>query len=142
MGKHKYIETPEKMWELFDAYRKDVKSNPRKVYEFHGKDGDERIKPLERPLTIEGFKNYCYDVVGSIQHYWINYEGNYNEYQPICSRIREQIRQDQIEGGMVGQYNASITQRLNGLKEQTETIQQVEIFKGIDLSVKEDDSTD
>jgi hypothetical protein len=30
------------------------------------------------------------------------------------------IRQDQIEGGMVGQYNPSITQRLNGLTEKTD----------------------
>jgi hypothetical protein len=120
MAKHKYIETPEKMWELFEAYRKEIKDNPRFVYDYVGRDGTEVQKRLERPLTIEGFKNYCYDVVGSIQHYWINFEDNYNEYQPICSRIKEQIRQDQIEGGMVGQYNPSITQRLNNLTDKQE----------------------
>jgi hypothetical protein len=143
MGKHKYIETPEKMWELFEAYRKDVKGNPRRVYEFHGKDGDEKIKPLERPLTFEGFYNYCYDVVCCIDQYFENRDKRYNDYVAICSRIKKTIRQDQIEGGMVGQYNASITQRLNGLVERSQTeVKQVEIFKGIDLSVKEDDSTD
>jgi len=30
------------------------------------------------------------------------------------------IRQDQISGGMVGQYNPSITQRLNGLVEKSQ----------------------
>jgi hypothetical protein len=30
------------------------------------------------------------------------------------------IRNDQIDGGMVGQYNPSITQRLNGLVEKTD----------------------
>jgi hypothetical protein len=120
MAKHKYIETPEKMWELFEAYRKEIKDNPRFVYDYVGRDGTEVQKRLERPLTIEGFKNYCYEVVGSIQHYWINFEDNYNEYQPICSRIKEQIRQDQIEGGMVGQYNPSITQRLNNLTDKQE----------------------
>jgi hypothetical protein len=120
MAKQKYIETPEKMWELFEAYRKEIKDNPRFVYDYVGRDGTEVQKRLERPLTIEGFKNYCYEVVGSIQHYWINFEDNYNEYQPICSRIKEQIRQDQIEGGMVGQYNPSITQRLNNLTDKQE----------------------
>jgi hypothetical protein len=120
MAKHKYIETPEKMWELFEAYRKEVKDNPRVKHVFVGKDGNSDYERLERPLTIEGFKNYCYEVVGSIQHYWINFEDNYNEYQPICSRIKETIRQDQIEGGMVGQYNPSITQRLNGLADKQE----------------------
>ena len=120
MAKKKYIETPEKMWELFEAYRKEVKDNPRFVYDFVGRDGIQVMKPLERPLTIEGFKNYCFEKIGSIQHYWINFEEKYNEYQPICSRIKEQIRQDQIEGGMVGQYNPSITQRLNGLVDKQE----------------------
>jgi hypothetical protein len=116
----KYIETPEKMWELFEAYRKEVKSNPRIVYEFHGRDGEERQKPLERPLTMEGFENYCYDVIGCVEQYFKNQDNLYNDYIPICSRIRKFIREDQIEGGMVGQYNPSITQRLNGLTEKTE----------------------
>ena len=37
----------------------------------------------------------------------------YSDYIRICSRIRRTIRQDQIEGGMAGIYNPSITQRLN-----------------------------
>lgn len=120
MAKKKYIETPEKMWELFEAYRKEVKSNPRKITDFYGKDGEERIKPLERPLTFEGFYNYCYDTVGCIDQYFENRDSRYNEYVAICSRIKKDIRQDQIEGGMVGQYNPSITQRLNGLTDKQE----------------------
>jgi maltose-binding protein MalE len=120
MAKKKYIETPEKMWELFEAYRKDVKENPRYVYDYVGKDGTQVMKPLERPLTIEGFKNYCFEEMGDITAYLVNRDERYSQYSTICSRIKEQIRQDQIEGGMVGQYNPSITQRLNGLTEKTE----------------------
>jgi hypothetical protein len=146
MAKHKYIETPEKMWELFEAYRNDVKNNPRHVYEYVGKDGEERIKPLERPLTMEGFELYVADL-GELQdlgHYFANTDNRYADYCTICSRIKKAIRRDQIEGGMVGQYNASITQRLNGLAEKTqnENVQKIELFKGIDLSVKEDNSTE
>ena len=123
MGKHKYIENPQRMWELFEAYRKDVKDNPRVKHVFVGKDGNSDFERLERPLTIEGFKNYCYDVVGDITAYLVNRDNAYNDYSTICTRIKETIRQDQIEGGMVGQYNPSITQRLNGLseKQQVET---------------------
>jgi hypothetical protein len=123
MGKNKYIETPQRMWELFEAYRKDVKDNPRVRHVFVGKDGNSDFERLERPLTIEGFKNYCYDVVGDITAYLVNRDNAYNDYSTICTRIKETIRQDQIEGGMVGQYNPSITQRLNGLseKQQVET---------------------
>jgi hypothetical protein len=122
MGKHKYIETPEKMWQLFEAYRSDVKDNPRFVFDYVGKDGTEVRKPLERPLTMEGFKCYVWDVERfTVEQYFTNQDGAYTEYLGICSRIKETIRRDQIEGGMVGQYNASITQRLNGLVDKKET---------------------
>jgi hypothetical protein len=121
MGKRKYIETPEKMWELFEAYRKDVKDNPRYVFDYVGKDGTEVRKPLERPLTMEGFKNYIWQYLGyTIEQYFTNQDEAYGDYLGICSRIKETIRQDQIEGGMVGQYNPSITQRLNGLVDKQE----------------------
>jgi hypothetical protein len=121
MGKRKYIETPEKMWDLFEAYRKDVKDNPRYVFDYVGKDGTEVRKPLERPLTMEGFKCYVWDVEGfTVEQYFTNQDGAYTNYLGICSRIKETIRRDQIEGGMVGQYNPSITQRLNGLVDKQE----------------------
>jgi hypothetical protein len=122
MGKHKYIETPDKMWELFEAYRKEVKDNPRTITDFYGKDGEARIKPLERPLTLDGFENYVSDlgIISDLSQYFANTEQRYTDYQTICSRIRKTIRQDQIEGGMVGQYNPSITQRLNGLTDKQE----------------------
>ena len=129
MGKNKYIETPEKMWELFEAYRKEVKSNPRHITDFYGKDGEERIKPLERPLTLEGFENYVsdLDIISDLSNYFANSDNKYAEYSTICSRIRKTIRQDQIEGGMVGQYNPSITQRLNGLVDKKEIEQNTNI---------------
>lgn len=120
-GHPRNIETPEKMWELFISYQKQTKANPRYKTQFVGREGDMVKEPLERPLTMEGFKNYCYDIVGVIEQYFKNQDGFYTEYIPICIRVREAIRQDQIEGGMVGQYNPSITQRLNGLVERQET---------------------
>lgn len=126
MGKHKYIESPEKMWELFEAYRKKVKSKPRKKMVFVGRDGEKQYEELECPLTIEGFKNYCCEKVGDVQAYLINRDGKYSSYSLICTRIKQEIRQDQIEGGMVGQYNPSITQRLNGLIDKQQIDAKVE----------------
>jgi hypothetical protein len=44
----------------------------------------------------------------------------YNDFCAISAHIKKEIRQDQIAGGMVGQYNASLTARLNGLTEKVE----------------------
>ena len=141
MAKKKYIETPEKMWELFQAYRKEVKENPRVIYDFVGRDGNEVAKRLERPLTIEGFKNYARKHAGCIHDYLLNKDNRYDEYATICHALKEEIRQDQIEGGMVGQYNPSITQRLNNLKEQTEsTVSQNIQILNIDPLDDSDDS--
>ena len=146
MAKHKYIETPEKMWELFETYRNEVKDNPRKKHVFVGKDGNSEFELLERPLTMEGFECYCFEngVIGDLSHYFCNLDNRYADYIAICSRIRTAIRKDQIEGGMVGQYNPSITQRLNGLVDKQENNIKVEkeIFNSIELDVKENNGSD
>ena len=121
VGRPRNLESPEQLSELFDKYKADVKANPRIKSVFGGKEFEERAEPLERPLTLEGFELFCYDEVGIVEQYFKNTDKRYNEFVPICTRIRKAIRQDQIEGGMVGQYNPSITQRLNGLTEKVES---------------------
>lgn len=118
--KKKYIETPEKMWELFCGYKDWVKSNPILVQDYVGKDGYEVERKRERPLTMEGFENYCFStgVISDLGHYFANTGNKYETYRTICRTIKREIRQDQIEGGMTGIYNPSITQRLNGLTEK------------------------
>jgi hypothetical protein len=116
----KNIETPEKMWEYFEAYVKHVKNTPRKKMVFVGKDCNKDFELLERPLTLEGFELYlCNEgIISDFQQYFENRDNRYTDYVYICSRIKKSIREDQISGGMVGQYNPSITQRLNGLVDQ------------------------
>jgi DNA-packaging protein gp3 len=121
-GRPKKIETPEKMWEYFQAYRKEVKSNPFLVKDWVGKDAIAVYREKEKPLTIEGFENWCSsnEIIEDLGDYFTNTKNNYNNYSAICSRIKKNIRNDQIAGGMAGIYNPSITQRLNGLVEKSE----------------------
>jgi hypothetical protein len=121
VGRPRNLDNPEQLQELFERYKADVKANPRIKSVFGGKEFEERAEPLERPLTLEGFELFCYNEIGCVEDYFKNTDKRYNEFTPICTRIRKAIRQDQIEGGMVGQYNPSITQRLNGLTEKVES---------------------
>lgn len=134
MPKPKLIETPQDLWALFIEYRTEVKSNPRTIADYVGKEGNRVDKPLERPLTIEGFKNYCAEHVGDIQAYLFNRDDAYSQYSTIVTRIRDEIRQDQLEGGMVGQYNQNLTARINGLVDKQETKHEGEIKVTLDLS--------
>ena len=138
MGKPKYIETPAKMWEYFTAYKQQVKSSPILVQDFVGKNGDEVDRQRERPLTMEGFENYCSDngIIEDLGHYFANTNNAYDSYRTICSRIKRTIRQDQIEGGMAGIYNPSITQRLNGLVEKQDLTTQGDKITNYELTLK------
>ena len=135
MAKHKYIETPEAMWELFERYKHWCKSNPRFSYSLSNKTGEATAIPLERPLTQVGFRSYAADNDCTVTDYFSNKDNRYSEYATICTRIEEAIRHDQIEGGMTGQYNASITQRLNNLTERVDTTTKGESINTVTVTI-------
>lgn len=144
-GRPKAIESPEKLWEYFLSYKEYVKNRPIQVHDFVGKDGRPEYREKERPLTIEGFECWLFenDIIDNLSNYFANSNNSYTDYSTICSHIKKTVRKDQIEGGMAGIYNPSITQRLNNLVDKTETKHEGEIaiFKGIDLDVSKNDST-
>ena len=122
IGRPKNIESPEILWGYFLQYKTLVKNSPILVKDWVGKDADQVYKEKEKPLTIEGFENYLedQDVINNLSNYFANTNNAYSDFSTICSRIKRNVRQNQIEGGMVGIYNPSITQRLNSLVEKTE----------------------
>ncbi len=120
-GRPRMIQPPD-LLKLFKDYVKAVKGNPILVKDWVGKDADQVNREKERPLTMEAFENYVEDVGGpaDLGHIFSNRNNAYNDFVTICSRIKREIRADQIEGGMAGIYNPSITQRLNSLKDISE----------------------
>ena len=105
-----------KAWEEYKEHLKEEANKWQKV-QYVGKDGQRVTDPQKVPLTFEGFKIYCRNNYGNIEQYFVNKDGYYNEFVSICSHIKEEIRTDQIVGGLLGFYNPSITHRLNNLVE-------------------------
>lgn len=118
MAKHKYIETPEQLWDIFVEYVEHTKSRSRNIEKATPK--GVVVESHTPPLTMAGFEVFAFTMYSDVHNYFDNPDDRYSEYKTICSRIKKSIRQDQVEGGMVGQYNPSITQRLNGLTDKTE----------------------
>ena len=134
----KKIKDPKQLEEIFKEYKSYTKTNPRFKYHLNQRTGDMVGEPLEVPFTIEGFEIFCHDKYNfTAKHYLENTNKAYEDFCTISSRIRKEIRDDQIKGGMVGQYNPSITARLNSLKEQ---IEQTNIEQPLFPDVSKDDS--
>ena len=121
MPKHKYIETPERLWQLFKDYELYAKSNPIIVEDYVGKDAELVKRKKEVPLSVDSFEDYLFElgIINDLGDYFSNKDERYTEYATICRAIKRKCRKDQINGGMAGIYNPSITQRLNNLVEQS-----------------------
>jgi hypothetical protein len=140
MGKRKYIETPERLLEMWDEYKSSLEND--KVEQATSK-GDVVTVSVKKPLLRQGFEAFVFRNYGiSVHSYLDNDKGLYDEYSRVVTCMRREWENDQITGTMTGQYKApNLVARLTGLvdKTQNENLQKIEIFKGIDLSVKEDE---
>lgn len=135
MPKPKLIESPEKLMEIFEAYKAHCADNPRIKWVLSQKTAEMVPEPLRVPLTNEGFEIFCYNNYSDVHNYFDNPDNRYSEYKTICTHIKKEIRNDQITGGMVGQFNPSITQRLNALKEHTDVTSGDEKISAITVTI-------
>ena len=135
MPKPKLIESPEKLMEIFEAYNAHCADNPRIKWVLSQKTAEMVPEPLRVPLTNEGFEIFCYNNYSDVHHYFDNTDNRYSEYRTVCSHIKKEIRNDQITGGMVGQFNPSITQRLKALKEHTDVTSGDEKISAITVTI-------
>ena len=116
-----YVE-PEELKKAFDEYKENLKKQSYEwlKVQYVGKDGDRVEEPQKVPYTFEGFKRFCRLNYGEVEQYFTNQDNYYNDFIGICRAIKEEIRENQIIGGLLGFHNPSITQRLNNLTEKTE----------------------
>ena len=135
MPKVKLIESPERLMEIFEEYKAFTLANPRTKWVLSQKTAEMVAEPLRIPLTNEGFEIFCYNNYSDVHNYFDNTQGRYSAYKAVCSHIKKEIRNDQITGGMVGQFNPSITQRLNALKEHTDVTSDNEKINAITVTI-------
>ena len=143
VGRPRKIDSPDTLLSLFREYKTWVKDNPRYKYTLNQRSGEMVAEPLEVPLSMEGFEVWAFEKHELwIEHYIKNTNEAYQEFCSVSTYIKREIRSDQINGGLVGQYNANLTARLNGLTEKTETTVTMEMplfpdeTKAIDADVQ------
>ena len=113
---------PDELKNAWIAYKESLKDEAKKwaKVQYVGKDGKRVEDAPLMPLTYEGFKRYCFENHGDVTNYFENTQGYYDDFKEVCYALKNEIREAQITGGLLGFYNPSITQRLNGLTEKTE----------------------
>lgn len=111
----------EKVWKAYKEFLGEEAFKWVKV-QYVGKEGERVTDAYKLPYTFAGFRVFCYKNYGSVHQYFENKDGLYTDFVEICSYIKEEIRDNQITGGLLGVYNPSITQRLNNLVEKTEDV--------------------
>ena len=88
-----------------------------------GKDAEPVYREKERPLTMVGFECFVMNntkiTYPDLTDYFENKDERYSNYIPISSRIRAEITNDQINGGMTMIYSQNLTARLNNLSDNT-----------------------
>lgn len=123
-GRPRAIETPEKLWELFEEYKIWSKENPYKVHT-HTVRGVKQYQEKERVLTYIGFEGWlCLNgIVYDLTHYEViknNSDAKAVDYRTTLVRIKRVCSLDTITGASAGVYNANISSRLEGLTEKSE----------------------
>jgi hypothetical protein len=123
VGRPRIFQNELELSKAFEEYKESLSEESKKwgKVQYVGKDGTRMEDYPKLPLTLEGFYIYSRKHYGDVKAYFENREDAYPEFSVICHAIKEEIRNDQITGGLLGFYNPSITQRLNNLKEATTT---------------------
>jgi hypothetical protein len=122
VAKHKYIETPEKLWELFTEFVEHEKNNPMHKVEYVGKDGERVNTELQVPIIFEAFECWLADkgIISDLGHYAANTNGAYDEYCTIITRIRNNCFAQNFKGASVGLFNSNLIARKLGLSDKQE----------------------
>lgn len=98
--------------------------------EWVGKDGDEVIVKKRVPFTLKGLCVF----LGVSSHYFSEFKKsqtfqNNPEFLEVYTWAEDVIQTQQIDGGLLGYYNASLTARLNGLTDKQDITSAGEAIK-------------
>lgn len=108
--------TPKKLWEAAIDYFNWVADNPlREAVVYKGRVSTGKGKPFQRPMTEGGFCIFA-DISVST---WDVYKHK-DDYQEVTSKIVEVIRNQKLEGAMVGFFKENIIARDLGLADKAE----------------------
>lgn len=125
------MHTPEMLAEKFEQYLAWARENPRRSYKTTKK--GTVLADIDRPLTLVSFCQFA----GITMNTFRAYERRSESMRVQCTRVREQIEADQLEGALAGQYSQAIVARVLKLAEVSEVVNKSESDRIAEMSDEE-----
>jgi hypothetical protein len=112
----KYIQTPEKLWELFETYKTITLKDKITLPQSHVKLGVVYLDYYP-PLTEQDFERWLANegVISVIRDYFTNRDNRYDDYVTIISRIKNEIYAHNFKYASIGAFKENLIARQLGL---------------------------
>lgn len=121
-GRPRVFVTPDDLYQEFLRYVEFQKANPIPKTHFVGKDGEERIEFIQRPITWLGFEGYLAqnNLLKDLRIY-----EKLEEFSPTVSQAKAFCKWHNVDLASAGQLKENIIARIEGINEtQNVNIQQ------------------
>ena len=116
VGRNPIFKKPEELEEVCLAYFEWADENPwikNDVVRGGDAAGTPLQIPTQRPYTFIGLCQH----LGISKECWKDYAVK-NGFSDLCTRVRDKINNQQVEGALVGAFNASLTARIQGIADK------------------------
>lgn len=110
------IKSPHSLAIRFARYKHN-KENRYLSVEKWTRQGDKYTEKVPKPMSIAGFCLYLGIGMQTWGRFCKSERVHAEGFEAVIDKIKTEIRKDQLEGSMVGIYNANIAMRLNGLSD-------------------------
>ena len=114
-GRDKIFQSPDMLWEAAKEYFEHTSQREWLKTEFHGKDATKCNVPTQAPFLLQTLWIF----IGITKTTWYEYK-KLEEFKEVIARIEQIITAQKLEGALVGAYQATITSRIEGLKDISE----------------------
>lgn len=130
-GRPKAISSPSQLWALACEYFQECDLNPWIKTDFKGKDAIRCHIPTATPYTFGGFDEFLRSrrILAKLEDYRKNREEKYSEFSEVITRIENIIRDQKLQGALVGVYDARIVSAELGLMQKHEVTLAKQVFK-------------
>ncbi|MCO5291376.1 MAG: hypothetical protein M9959_06545 [Chitinophagaceae bacterium] len=130
MSYPKKIETPEKMYSLWQEFKQWCADNPYTKNDFKtSREGVvEVVMKQQRPVTVAGFEGWLSErnIISHIGDYMANTNNFYNDFVEVMQRIKSENKAGLLSGALAHVYNPNLTSAYLRIPKVVETKNTIE----------------